>query len=228
MKLGLYFMNSRLCKLISLFSLILVLFLPLSCGDRPLEPEEDSDYIPNTVPQYTDLLALKVGNRWTYDYENKKLGITGKSRWEITGTRKVRNETRHLLRQTLPAINFNQTLILSAKSDCIYVTGFINSVGSETTYSSPRYYIKYPIDVGTSFTNWQGFQYELKAIGKIIETDAGIFDNVIKFFIYDGEKSEGVLFWVNKVGPIVILKNSLKSGDPIPLEKRSLSNYQLN
>ena len=221
-------MNSRLRKVLSVFWSLHVVFLLLSCGNRPLEPEDNLSNVSNAAPIYNDLLTLKIGNRWTYDYENKKLGITGKSRWEITGKRKVGNEIRYLLRQSLPVINFIQTLILSAKSDGIYVTGFVNTAGSETTYSSPKYYIKYPIDVGTSFTNWQGFRYELKAVGKKIHTDAGAFEDVIKFFIYDGEKNEGVLFWVNKVGAVLMLKNSLNYGDPIPLEIRSLSNYHLN
>ena len=126
---------------------------------------------------------MKVGNEWIYKYKSYSTSLTGSLSWKIIEKRDLVNQTVYLLKQTLAVTGLNRTLIVSNKSRGIYVHGVINSTGFETTFSSPSPLLIFPIEIGESFTNWEGLKVVLIADGKWVGTDAGTF-KTLKYHIY--------------------------------------------
>ena len=201
--------------------------MSLTCADRP--PISSDDPTLNSNSGFADLifLPLKISNEWVYNYKNSQTGRTGLLTWKITGSSVVGGRTVFHLNQSLPAVGREQTLLLANRNDGLYAFGEISDSGVETVYSSPRIYLKYPLTVGETFVNWQGYSVKLIAVGKLINTGAGMF-NALKYFLYEDTIKVGILFWVIDVGPAIMEKLSISQDSSTPLEINTLSRYTLN
>ena len=212
-------------KILVFFAVVNISFL-ITCTDRtPVSVDEDTET--QTVSNFSTLLPLKVGNEWIYKYKNNSAGSAGSLSWKIIERRDLVNQTVYLLKQTLAVTGLNRTLIVSNNSRGIYVHAVINSLGFETTFSSPRALLKFPIEIGASFTNWEGLKYVLQADGKWVGTDAGTFQT-LKYHIYKNNIEVGTWFWIKSIGPARMIANNL---DPNSTESggiTTLSYFQIN
>ena len=137
------------------------------------------------------------------------------------------NQTVYHLKQFSAVIGLNRTLIISNKARGIYVHGVINSAGFETTFSSPRPFLTFPMDIRASFTNWEGLKFVLIAEGKWVGTDAGTY-KTLKYHIFKNDIKVGTWSWIKSIGPATIITNNL---DPNSTESggiSTLSSFQIN
>ena len=212
-------------KIFVFFAVVDISFL-ITCTDRtPVSPDEDTET--QTVSNFSALLPLKVGNEWVYKYKNNSSGSTGSLSWKIIEKRDLVNQTVYLLKQTLAVTGLNRTLIISNKSRGIYVHAVINSTGFETTYSPPRPLMIFPLEIRASFTNWEGLKYVLKAEGKWIGTDAGMF-KTLKYHIYKNDIEVGTWFWIKLIGPASMIANNPDPNSTISGGISTLSYFDIN
>ena len=208
------------------FPAAVILSFLITCADRtPVSVDEDPNSLASS--DLSALLPLKVGNEWIYKYKNNFTGSTGSLSWKIIEKRELLNQTHYLLKQNLAVTGLNRTLIVSNKSRGIYVHGVINSTGFETTFSSPRPLLRFPIEIHASFTNWEGLKFVLIAEGKWVGTDAGSF-KTLKYHIFKNDVEVGTWSWIKSIGPAIFLTNNL-----VPNSKESggistLSSFKIN
>lgn len=212
-------------KLLVIFAMATTPFLT-TCTDRTsVSVDENDDTQANS--DLSALLPLKVGNQWRYNYEDNSNGISGSLTWEIIEKRDLDGQTGYLLKQTLSVTGLNRTLIISRKSGGIYVNGVINSTGNETIYTSPRPFLKYPIEVGASFINWEGLEFVLIAVGKSVGTDVGTYSS-LKYHLYKNNVEVGTWFWIRSIGAARLIKNNPDSNSTLSGGISILSSFQIN
>lgn len=207
------------------FAVVNISFL-ITCTDRT-SVSVDEDTETQTVSNFSTLLPLKVGNEWIYKYKNNSTGSAGLLSWKIIERRDLANQTVYLLKQTLAVTGLKRTLIVSNKSRGLYVHGVINSSGFETTYSPPRPFLVFPLEINASFINWEGLKYVLQAEGKWIGTDAGTFQT-LKYHIYKNNIEVGTWFWIKSIGPARMIANNLDPNSTASGGITTLSYFQIN
>lgn len=212
-------------KILVFFAVLIISFL-ITCTDRT-SVSVDEDTNTQTASNLSALLPLKVGNEWIYKYKNNSTSLTGSLSWKIIEKRDLVNQTVYLLKQTLAVTGLNRTLIVSNKSRGIYVHGVINSTGFETTFSSPRPLLKFPIEIRASFTSWEELKFVLKADGKWVGTDAGTF-KTLKYHIYKNDIEVGTWSWIKSIGPAIMITNNLNPNSIGSGGISTLSYFQIN
>ena len=85
----------------------------------------------------------------------------------------------------------------------------------------------FPLEIRASFTNWEGLKYVLKAEGKWIGTDAGMF-KTLKYHIYKNDIEVGTWFWIKLIGPASMIANNPDPNSTISGGISTLSYFDIN
>ncbi|PKL85856.1 MAG: hypothetical protein CVV22_04780 [Ignavibacteriae bacterium HGW-Ignavibacteriae-1] len=206
-------------KKLSLFSLF-IFVLALGCSDDSNSPNNNSK----------ELMPLKIGNSWVYNYTYYD-GFAEHS-GKVTSTvisDEMYNGEKYYRIETLNHIN-NQKKISPIysinKTDGLYMLYFEDNDELHTDF------LKYPVSEGEIFQSNESSKLYVEKVDTLISTSAGKFNCIkyIKKIIFDGKEIDiSIMYYCPGIGRIAgeYFLMSDETRNPVFLYKSELVSYNL-